>query len=224
METPLILLVLANFAFVALHFLMSHPLRVPMVSLLGEMGFQIVYSAVIIATLAGVYFAFIQSPEADLSGTGQVGWAIASVITIPAMVLFTGSLIGNPAMASPGAEKNARAAPKGVFTITRHPMMWSFALWALAHIALHWSWRTTITATAVGVLALVGSRLQDGKKRELMGEAWMQWEANTSFWPKLRGFAKAGALPWSAGLILFVFLTWLHMPIGGIPAGIWRWF
>jgi hypothetical protein len=24
--------------------------------------------------------------------------------------------------------------------------------------------------------------------------------------------------------VLFVFLTWLHMPLGNIPAGIWRWF
>ena len=34
----------------------------------------------------------------------------------------------------------------------------------------------------------------------------------------------AGVLPWTLGLILFVFLTWLHMPLGNVPAGIWRWF
>ena len=140
------------------------------------------------------------------------------------MILLAGSFVGNPALATPMAKTQALAEPKGVFTITRHPMMWSIALWAASHIILHFSWRTTITATAMGVLALVGSRLQDRKKQTLMGEAWDAWEAKTSFWPRLTGFAKAGPLPWTVGLIFFVFLTWLHVPIGGIPAGIWLWF
>ena len=76
----------------------------------------------------------------------------------------------------------------------------------------------------MGALALVGARLQDRKKQALMGDAWAQWERKTSYWPQLSGFASAGALPWAVGLILFVFLSWLHMPLGNIPAGIWRWF
>ena len=224
METPLVLLTLATIAFVGTHFLMSHPLRAPMVNLLGDMGFQVVYSVVILATMAAMYFAFVDAPVADLPGTGQTGWIIATLISLPAMVLFAGSVVGNPALAVPGAEKSARAEPKGVFTITRHPMMWGFALWALSHIVLHWSWRTTIVAAGVAILALVGSRLQDRKKRVLMGEAWEEWESKTSFWPRISGFAKAGPLPWAVGLIFFVFLTWLHVPLGGIPAGIWRWF
>lgn len=224
MEASLVLLTLATIAFVGMHFLMSHPLRAPMASLLGDMGFQVVYSVVILATMAGMYFAFVEAPAADLQGSGQAGWIIATLVSVPAMVLFAGSLVGNPAMAVPGAQKSARAEPKGVFTITRHPMMWGFVLWAISHIVLLSSLRTTITAAGVGVLALVGSFLQDRKKRVLMGEAWEEWESKTTYWPQLSSFAKAGPLPWAAGLILFVFLTWLHAPLGGIPAGIWRWF
>ena len=224
MDAALLLLIAANIAFVGTHFVMSHPLRAPMVSALGPTGFQIAYSLVSLATFAGIYFAFIASPQADLPGTGEIGWAIATVITLPAMILLAGSFIGNPALPTPMADAQARAEPKGVFTITRHPMMWGFALWALSHIVLHWSLRTTITATAMGFLALVGARMQDRKKEELMGKAWKEWEAKTSYWPRLSGFAKAGPLPWAVGLIFFVFFTWVHVPLGGIPAGIWRWF
>ena len=224
MSGVLIQLVAANVAFVGTHFAMSHPLRAGMVAKLGNAGFQIVYSLVSIATLAWVYFAFTDAPPADLPPPGEVEWAIATLLMLPAMVLFAGSLIGNPALPTPMAEQQARAEPKGVFRITRHPMMWGFALWALSHLVLHWSWRTTITAAAMGVLALVGARLQDRKKQALMGDAWAQWERKTSYWPQLSGFASAGALPWAVGLILFVFLSWLHMPLGNIPAGIWRWF
>ncbi|MEO1221105.1 MAG: NnrU family protein [Pseudomonadota bacterium] len=224
MDSALLALIAANIAFVGSHFIMSHPLRAPMVKMFGELGFQVVYSLISIAALVWVYFAFIASPTADLPGSGDIGWAIATIITLPAMVMFAGSVVGNPALPSPQAEKQARAEPKGVFTITRHPMMWSFALWALSHIILYWSWRTTITAAAMGILALVGAQMQDRKKRAIMGAAWAEWESKTSFWPQVTGFAKAGALAWSVGLILFVFLSWLHAPIGGIPAGIWRWF
>lgn len=224
MDGALIELIAANVAFVGSHFAMSHPLRAPMVALLGESGFQIAYSLVSLAALAWVYFAFKDAPPSDLAGTGELGWAIATLLTLPAMILFAGSLFGNPALPTPGAEQQARAEPKGVFKITRHPMMWGFGLWALSHIVLFWSWRTMITATSIGILALVGARLQDRKKEVLMGDAWEAWESRTSYWPRLRGFASAGALPWAIGLVLFVFLTWLHMPLGNIPAGIWRWF
>ena len=224
MSSVILNLIAANIAFVGTHFLMSHPLRAPMVGMLGNIGQQVVYSLVSLATFAWIYFAFTAAPVADLPGSGDVGWAIATLLMLPALILFAGSAPGNPALAMPGAEEQARAEPKGVFTITRHPMMWGFALWALSHIVLYWSLRTTITAFAMGFLALVGAHMQDRKKRVLMADAWEEWEAKTSYWPRLTGFAKAGALPWALGLILFVFLSWLHLPIGGIPAGIWRWF
>ena len=223
MDGAIIELAIANAAFVGTHFLMSHQLRARMVGALGDLGFQLTYTAVSVATLAWVYFAFKAAPPSDLPGTGQVGWIIATILTLPAMVLFAGSLTGNPALPTPKAEQQARAEPSGVFLVTRHPMMWGFGLWALSHIALFWSLRTTIIALAMGILALVGARLQDRKKETLMGDAWAQWESRTSYWPRIGAFARIGALPWALGTVLFVLFSWLHMPLGGIPAGIWRW-
>ncbi len=224
MNSAVIEVVLANTAFVGTHFMMSHPLRASMVKALGGVGFQIVYSLVSVATLAWVYFAFKDAPPADLPGTGEIGWLIATILTLPAMVLFAGSVMGNPALPTPMAQEQARAEPKGVFTVTRHPMMWGFALWALSHMVLFWSIRTMITALAMAVLALIGAKLQDRKKEALMGEAWAVWESRTSYWPRFGGLLGAGALPWALGLIFFIFFSWLHLPLGGIPAGLWRWF
>ena len=216
-------LIAANAAFVGTHFAMSHPLRPMMAKALGETGFSVAYSIVSFATLAWVYVAFTAAPSADLGRSGDTGWIIATALTLPAMILLAGSLLGNPALPTPMAQDQARAEPKGVFTVTRHPMMWGFGLWALSHIVLFWSTRTMITAFAMGFLALVGAKMQDRKKRALMGEAWREWEAKTSYWPRLSGFATAGAIPWLLGLVLFAGLSYLHMPLGGIPAGIWRW-
>ena len=224
MDSAIVTLIAANAAFVGTHFIMSHSVRAPMVKALGGVGFQIVYSLVSVATLAWVYFAFKDAPPADLPGTGEIGWLIATILTLPAMVLFAGSVMGNPALPTPMAQEQARAEPKGVFTVTRHPMMWGFALWALSHMVLFWSIRTMITALAMAVLALIGAKLQDRKKEALMGEAWAVWESRTSYWPRFGGLLGAGALPWALGLIFFIFFSWLHLPLGGIPAGLWRWF
>ncbi|MGB3469698.1 MAG: NnrU family protein [Erythrobacter sp.] len=223
MDGTIIELIAANIAFVGTHFAMSHPLRASMVRAFGDLGFQIVYSLVSLATLGWVYFAFKAAPPADLGGSGEIGWIIATALTLPAMVLFAGSVLGNPALPTPMAQDQARSKPRGALVVTRHPMMWGFALWAASHMILFWSTRTMVTAFAIGFLALVGAHIQDRKKRVLMGEAWSQWESNTSYWPRLGAFAKVGAVPLVLGTVLFAGLSWLHMPLGGIPAGIWRW-
>lgn len=216
-------LVAANVAFVGSHFAMSHALRAPMVEALGEKGFSLAYTAVSFATLGWVYFAFIAAPPADLPGSGDAGWIIATLLTWPAMVLLAGSLAGNPALPTPMAEAQARAAPKGVFKVTRHPMMWGIGLWAASHMALMWSTRTMVTALAMGILALVGAKFQDAKKEALMGAAWAEWSAKTSYWPQLHRLLSVGAVPLVAGTVLWLAGSWLHLWQAGIPAGVWKW-
>jgi uncharacterized membrane protein len=223
MDGAIITLIAANAAFVGTHFAMSHPLRAPMVKGLGAGGFQIAYSLVSLATLGWVYLAFTAAPPADLPGSGEAGWALATLITWPAMVLLAGSFAGNPALPTPMAEQQARAEPKGVFRVTRHPMMWAIGLWAASHLVLLWSTRTMVTALAIGILALVGARLQDAKKATLMGEAWGAWSSRTSYWPRLAQFPRVGALPLALGTALWLAASWVHLWRAGIPAGVWRW-
>lgn len=223
MDPKLITLAAANAAFVGSHFVMSHPLRGPMVRALGEKGFSLAYTATSFAALGWVYFAFIAAPPADLGGSGEIGWIAATIITWPAMVLLAGSFMGNPALPTPMAEAQARAEPRGVFRVTRHPMMWAIGLWAGSHLLLFWSTRTMITAAAMGLLALVGAKFQDAKKQALMGPSWAEWEGKTSYWPRWSRFFSVGALPLLAGTALWLAGMWLHLWRAGIPAGVFRW-
>lgn len=223
MDPALVSLTAAMLAFVGTHFALSHPLRAPLVGLAGEKGFSVIYSLVAFATLGWGVWAFRQAPAADLGGSGEAGWIAATLLTLPAMVLLLGSFRGNPALPAPGAAAAARAAPHGVFRVTRHPMMWSFALWAVSHIALWWSLRTLIVAGAVLILALVGARLQDRKKEALMGEAWREWEARTSYWPRWGALPGVGAALWLAAILAWLAASYAHIPGAGVPAGVWRW-
>ena len=225
MEQGLANLVAAAVAFVGTHFALSHPLRAPLVRIVGAVGFQIVYSLVAFATLGWMVFAFRAiAPSAGLwDGNGPVLWVLSSLLTLIAAVLFVGSLLGNPALPAPGAAALADKPVHGVFHVTRHPMMWGFALWAVGHALVSPTPRSLVLTGAVGFLALVGSHMQDRKKVVLMGAAWSGWEAKTSYWPKLGGLARAGLVPWLGGMVLWLGATWAHIPANGMAAGLWRW-
>jgi len=222
--SPFESLLVANLLFVATHLAMSHPLRKPMVSTLTERGFLGVYSLVSIVLLAwiGHLFPLAQSTWMAWQSNDAL-WGAASVLTVVAMALLLGSLRGNPALPQTGAQVVANARAQGVYAVTRHPMMWAFALWALSHILAWPSPRTLVTAGAMGFLALVGARLQDGKKRALVGEAWIAWEARTSYWPRLAGLGQIGLGLWLAALASWLAATWAHRWLAGIPAGLFRW-
>ena len=221
---PLVSLAAASIALVGTHFALSHPLRATLVAKFGEGAFMGLYSLVAAACMVWIVIAFRAAPPADLGGaTGQAGWIISTVVTLPALVLFLGSLSRNPALPNPGAVQIVSREPTGVFAVTRHPMMWGFALWALSHLVLWWSWRTTIVASAILILALVGARLQDRKKEVLMGRAWANWEAKTSYWPRWVRLPGAGIALWLAAIAVWLFVTWLHLPAGSAPAGVWWW-
>lgn len=225
MEQGLANLVAAAVAFVGTHFALSHPLRAPLVRAFGAAGFQIVYSLVALATFAWTVIAYrAVGPQAGLwDGTPAPFWALSSLLTLIAAVLFIGSLRGNPALPDPRAASHADKPVHGVFHVTRHPMMWGFALWAVSHALISPTPRSLILTGAIGLLALVGAHLQDRKKQVLMGDAWTRWEARTSYWLRLSGLAKAGLAAWLGGALLWLIATYLHIPGNGMAAGIWRW-
>lgn len=223
---PLTNLVAASVAFVGTHFALSHPLRMPLVARIGENGFRGLYSLVALATFLWAVMAFRAVGPGEQSlwdGSGEAIWIVATLVMFLASVLLAGSFIGNPAMPAPGAAALAARGPHGVFHVTRHPMMWSFALWAATHILLSPTPRQLVLAGSLGFLALAGAHMQDRKKEVLMGEAWAEWEAKTSYWPRFGQLGKAGAVAWIGGVIIWLAATYGHIHANGIPAGIWRW-
>jgi len=220
--TGIVGLALATFAFVGTHFLMSHPLRPALVARLGERGFALLYSLVALVTFALLILAYRAVPgSAPLWIAPPWWWPVASALMLVASILLAGSLVGNQAFPNPGAPPKAIGAPRGVFAITRHPMNWSFILWALVHISLAGSPHNLIVAGGIFSLALFGSLGQDSKKERLLGDAWRDWEARTSFVPfgalvsgKVRARdAIPGAVALVGGIALWALVASYHAPL-----------
>ncbi|NCU11920.1 MAG: MFS transporter [Sphingomonadaceae bacterium] len=228
MDAQLANLIAAATAFVGTHFALSHPLRGSVTGAVGDRGFQAVYSLVALATFAWMVMAFravpLAPPLIERLTMTPASWIVATLLMLVASVLLAGSFSGNPALPAPGAAELAARGPHGVFHVTRHPMMWSMALWSISHFLVSPTPRVLVLTLAVALLALVGSHLQDRKKAVQMGAAWAGWEAKTSYWPRLGALGKAGMVPWLGGTAFWLGASWAHLPLAGIPAGLWRWF
>lgn len=210
--------------FVATHELLSHPLRAWLVRRVGEKGFAGFYSLVALLTFGMMVWAARRvGPEQPLWNPSEAVIILASVLMWAGSVLFVGSLRRNPAFPTAGAPVTEIGPATGVFAITRHPMMWGFALWAIVHIVVTPQPHTLVIAVAILVLALVGARGQDRKKEMLIGEPWADWEARTSYIPFARGLAPPGTFALIGGTLLFLAATWGHGLLGTMPVGPWRW-
>lgn len=224
MDGELIPLVAACAAFVGTHFLLSNPLRKPMVRGLGERGFLLVYSLIAFAALTWIALAFHRASPAPAlwDGTAAVPWIAASILTIAAMALLLAALNRNPALPMAQLAGLSARKPWGVFKVTRHPMMMAFALWSVSHILVAPTARTIVLALAILLLALVGAKLQDARKLAQNGREWGVWMQRTSFWPDLRKLGDIGTM-WIVALLVWLGVTALHVWLAGVPAGIWRW-
>lgn len=223
-------LFVAATAFVGTHFLLSHPLRRLLVQAVGEAAFLGIYSLVAVATLSWMAYAYRATPTtAPLWDVGNVLWAIVTIVMLLASVLLMGSVVRNPALPSPGAASKVPSEARGVYALTRHPMMWAFTLWGACHIAVYPVGKNIVVSGAIMVLALLGAAFQDRKKERLQPDTWPVWETRTSYWPfaaVITGRAQIGGLGMHAlagGLVVWLAATWAHIPLAGWAAGIWRW-
>lgn len=221
------MLALAAAVFVGTHFLLSHPLRAPLIARAGERGFAGIYSLVALITFGWMIWAY---PEASMEApqplwdAGRTGFVIATALMWLGSVLFMGSLRRNPAFPRPGRPIEKIDDPRGVYAITRHPMMWGFTLWALVHAIVNSTLASLILSSAIAILALFGAAAQDAKKERLLGGVWQGWKDRTSFIPYGQGLKSADGFALITGTILWLAATWAHGALGYRPAGIWAFF
>lgn len=188
---------LGTAGFVLAHVLMSHPLRPAMVRALGEKRFGAVYSIVVALFFAWMLYAYSTAPYVALWGDPLWARHLLLLIMLPAVILLVLSLTAPNATLGPqGAEKLQAGAAVGA--ITRHPMLWAFALWALGHLIANGDAATVILTGGILLLALGGAGGIDWKKRKALGPAYAAYMARTSFVPFAAVIGGRARLDWKA--------------------------
>ena len=220
-------LVIACALFVGSHFLMSHPLRSRIVKRAGEGGFLGLYSLVSLATFGWMIWVYSNAPVGEHHWLpNDVIWGVSSFLTFLAAVFYCGSMIRNPALPNPNPDAGkalAARSPSGMFLVTRHPMMWGFALWGIAHILVAPRTDNFIFIGSIVFLALVGAWAQQAKKMVALGDGWRSWQTRTSYWPRVLKLPRIGWRLWFAGTAVWLIATWAHNFFGAYGAGLFRW-
>jgi uncharacterized membrane protein len=217
---------LAMGLFVASHLVLSAPpLRAVLVSRMGEMQFRALYSLLALALLVWVALAYRDAPALDLWAP-PIGLKHLSLLIMPiaCILLVAGLTTPNPSAIGAGQPEIINAGPAGILKVTRHPVMWAFALWGIAHLLATGDVASLIVFGGITFLALAGARAQDAKKRRQLGADWEGFAQRTSFLPLAALFAKrsklrAGEIGWwriAVGLALFALLLWLHPWLFGV--------
>lgn len=221
-------LALAAIAFVAAHLLISSTgLRQRLVARLGVRLYAGLFSAQALALIIWLALAFRAAPRDRLL------WELpgSTHLTLLLMPLILVLAIGGFAAPNPSAvmmtAPDKTWQPGGIFTVTRHPVMWAFGLWALLHILANGDLAGLIFFGAFAVLSLFGTRAIDTKKRRNWApESWQAFSATTSNLPFLAIAQGRTSFDWRgigwktiaiAAVLYVAIVLWLHAWLIGVP-------
>jgi uncharacterized membrane protein len=223
------MLLVAALVWIGLHVgIAGTRVRDQLVARIGDGGFRALFSVVSIAAMIFLVRAWSTAPTEPLWFTpGWLGWLLVAAM-LPASVLFVASVSQpNPTMIGPSGAM-ARP-PRGIVRVTRHPMLWSFALWAAVHVVGNGDSASIVFFGAFLVTALAGMPSIDAKLARRDPAAWQALSAMTSILPfgaivAGRNHFVPGELGWVApvaGVVVWVALLALHPLLFGVAPVAW---
>jgi uncharacterized membrane protein len=218
------MLILAALVWIGAHVgVAGSGMRDTLVSRVGENGFRIRFSLISIAALAFLIVSYIRADTTPLwSAADWLRWLLVLAM-LPAFMLFVGSLTTpNPTML--GGERGAARGVGGVQRITRHPMLWSFAIWAAVHVIGNGDTASIVFFGAFLITALAGMPSIDGKLKRRDPVRWEGIARETSILPfaAIAGGrnklvpGEIGWPVWAGGTAAWVVLLALHHPLFGV--------
>lgn len=224
MGIELLNLLAASACFVVSHIVLSSiPVRSPLVARLGDIGFMAFYSVVALASFSWMTFAYMEAPEILLftPGIGLKHLSL-SVMAVACFLLVCGYTQPNPTAV--GMERlGLKAGPRGVLKLTRHPVMWGVALWALCHLLASGHAAALIFFGALAFLAIAGAWHIDKIKKSSGDGQWDAYMAETSLVPMAaiimgKTRVEKGEYRWwqiLLSVVLYAGLLFAHEPVTG---------
>ena len=218
MMDPIFQLALATLVFLATHFVSSTPFRESLVEAIGERAYLGAYSLVSFVTIGWMIWAYSRAPF--LPALQIPGLKLWPLVVMPfALILIASGLMGrNPSLVGQHEALKAPEPARGILRVTRHPIMWGFALWAAVHMLARGDVASLIFFGGFLFVALAGTKLIDARKSDTLGEDWRRFAAVTSnvpFTAIVEGrnrfvFAEIGWKRVAVGLGLFAVLLAAH--------------
>jgi uncharacterized membrane protein len=215
---PTAQLALAAAVFLLTHYISSTPVRGALVRGLGEVPYLGLYSAVSLLTLVWMIWAYAKAPFIPLwLGDEFRPWAVF-LMPVALLLIVCGATTRNPVAVRQESAVRSTGDPAGILRVTRHPIMWGIALWALVHLLARGDAASIIFFGAFALLALSGPALIDARKRRSLSVEWTRFAditSNVPFAAILRGRnrLRIGEIGWRrilAAVALYAVLLLVH--------------
>jgi uncharacterized membrane protein len=177
------LLIVAALIWLGIHFgIAGTRLRDAIVTRIGEGAFRGLFS--LLTILAIVFLAWSWSAASTTPlwyASGWLRWVLVAVMLV-AFVLFVASVSQrNPTMV--GGEAAMAQPSTGIQRVTRHPQLWSYALWAAVHIVGAGDSAAIVFFGTFLVTALAGMPSIDAKLARRDPPKWQVLATATSIVP-----------------------------------------
>ena len=223
--TDLLPLLLAAIFWIATHNgFAGTDIRTRLVGKIGEVGFRIAYAVTSVIAIMMLVQAW--EAAAAMPVWSAPAWLrlILAAAMLPAFLFFAAGLLRNPTAV--GGEALAGQQARGIQRITRHPMLWSFALWALVHVIGNGDLASLIFFGTFAISAFLGMPSIDRKLAARAPEAAARLRAETSIMPfgailAGRNRLVLGEIGWLAPLLALLgwaALLHFHARFFGVPA------
>ena len=222
-------LIAAAVAFLLVHLVVSGTRsRDTIIAVIGEGTYMGLYS---LASVAGLVWIGVAFGSARGGPGDTVYWASTETTRIVQLfiqfvaVLFIvpGLMTRNPASVGQGRASEDQEVVQGILRITRHPVLWGVAIWALGHLMVDGDVASIIFFGAFLVLALSGTVSIDAKRQRVFGPTWQEFARKTSNVPfgaiaggrQSLSIAEIGYLRLGAAVVAYLFLLGAHHHIFG---------
>ncbi len=220
------LLIAASFL-VGTHLGLAAPsVRVQLVAALGERPYRLLYSLIALVAIVWLVHAWKAAPFVPLWTPGP-GLRHLPLLVMPFSCLLLVCALSqrNPTALGQAPDPDAAEPARGIVRVTRHPMLWAVALWALVHVVANGDLAASIFFGAFALLALLGTLSIDARRTEERQPGWgvfLQRTSNLPFQAILQGRQKfvpgeIGLARLTAALALYVALAWAHPRLFGVP-------
>jgi uncharacterized membrane protein len=169
-------------AFLAAHLIpASRSLRARLILLMGRTAYLTVYSILSLFLLGWLIMAAQRADTVWLWDPAPWQWHVPFVaMPMATFLLIAGLVSANPLSIS----LRGGTEPGPITVVTRHPVLWAFLIWAVAHIPPNGTLVALLLFGAMALFSVLGFVLLDVKARKRLGaERWRTLAAGTSVLP-----------------------------------------
>jgi uncharacterized membrane protein len=195
--------------------LSSLAVRRRLVARLGELPFQGLYSLVALAFFVPLVSVFFAHKHAGrwlwvLERGRALRWTLYAGMAVAFVLLLSSLVRPSPAAVVPGDP-----TPRGVYRLTRHPLVMALALFGALHVLPNGSTADVAFFGGFVAFGLVGAWHQDRRKLALGVPGFERFHAATPFLPftgreTLRGLRELSPAIVAAAVVVTAVVRWVH--------------